>query len=167
LPTGKNARETKKLGVRLDTHGGRFMDLLDYDLSVKCVGEWLHRQGEWPIVKQVMGEDAFEIASDAVRDRVRALLFGKGVSAAAIIYMKQCLVKFGYPDVQIVASSGFNLRKCRIMANARAPIDMIGTGSFLPETLSETYATADIYAYNGVFSVKVGREGVFRPVYKK
>jgi nicotinate phosphoribosyltransferase len=68
--------------------------------------------------------------------------------------------------VKIVASSGFNLRKCRIMAKAHAPIDMIGTGSFLPDTLSETYATADIYAYNGVFSVKVGRESVFKPVFK-
>lgn len=166
-PVAKTARDTKTLGVRLDTHGGRFMDILDYDLSVKAVEEWLHLKGEWQIVKYVMGPEAFDIASDAVRDRVRALLFGKGVSAAAIIYMRQCLDRFGYKDVKIVASSGFNLRKCRIMAKARAPIDMIGTGSFLPETLTETYATADVYAYNGVFSVKVGRENVFREVYEK
>lgn len=158
---------TKTLGVRLDTHGGRFMEGLDYEASVDVVGDWLHTHGEWPVVKRVMGEDAFEIASDAVRDRVRAMLFGKGVSAAAIIHMRNSLDRAGHKDVKITASSGFNLRKCRIMANVHAPIDMIGTGSFLPETLSETYATADIYAYNGEFSVKVGREGVFRPVYKK
>ena len=35
------------------------------------------------------------------------------------------------------------------------------TGSFLPATLSETYATADIIAYDGVRRVKVGREFLF------
>ena len=29
------------------------------------------------------------------------------------------------------------------MASVRAPIDVIGTGSYLPERWSETYATAD------------------------
>lgn len=157
----------KQLAVRLDTHGGRFMEGLDYETSIRVVGEWVHRSGEWPIVKHIMGNTAFEIAGDAVRDRVRAILFGKGVSAAAIIHMRNALDRHGYKGVQIVASSGFNHRKCWVMSRARAPIDMIGTGSFLPETMSETYATCDIYAYNGEFSVKVGREDVFRPVYKK
>ena len=80
--------------------------------------------------------------------------------------MRITLDAAGYKDVKIVASSGFNLRKCRIMAKASAPIDMIGTGSFLPETLSEAFATADVYAYDGKFSVKVGREDVFRGVFK-
>jgi nicotinate phosphoribosyltransferase len=44
------------------------------------------------------------------------------------------------------------------MAEARAPIDVVGTGSFIPDTWSETYATADIVAYDGVPRVKVGRE---------
>ena len=39
-----------------------------------------------------------------------------------------------------------------------APVDTIGTGSYLPERWSETYATADIVAYDGRPSVKVGRE---------
>ena len=30
-----------------------------------------------------------------------------------------------------------------------APIDVIGTGSYLPENWPETYATADIVAYDG------------------
>ena len=34
----------------------------------------------------------------------------------------------------------------------------IGTGSFLPDTWSETYATADIISYDGSVDVKVGRE---------
>ncbi len=35
------------------------------------------------------------------------------------------------------------------MADARAPIDVVGTGSFIPDRWSETYATADIVEYDG------------------
>ena len=44
------------------------------------------------------------------------------------------------------------------MSQVNAPIDAIGTGSFLPENWSETYATADIVAYDGNAEVKIGRE---------
>jgi nicotinate phosphoribosyltransferase len=47
------------------------------------------------------------------------------------------------------------------MGAAKAPIDMVGTGSFLPATLTETYATADIIAYGGVKRVKIGREFLY------
>ena len=43
-----------------------------------------------------------------------------------------------------------------------APIDVVGTGSFLPDSWHETYATADIIAYDGVPKVKVGREFLLR-----
>jgi nicotinate phosphoribosyltransferase len=48
------------------------------------------------------------------------------------------------------------------MASARAPIDVIGTGSYLPELWSETYATADVIAYGGEPRVKIGREFLYR-----
>ncbi len=48
------------------------------------------------------------------------------------------------------------------MADACAAIDVVGTGSFLPDRWGETYATADIVAYDGVGRVKVGREFLFR-----
>ena len=64
-------------------------------------------------------------------------------------------------EAQIVASSGFDPQKCQIMGAAKAPLDMVGTGSFLPATLTETYATADIIAYGGVKRVKIGREFLF------
>ena len=38
---------------------------------------------------------------------------------------------------------------------------IVGTGSFLPATLTETYATADIISYDGVRRVKIGREFLF------
>jgi len=49
-----------------------------------------------------------------------------------------------------------------MMAAANAPIDVIGTGSYLPELWSETYATADIIAYDSVPMVKAGREFLLR-----
>ena len=45
--------------------------------------------------------------------------------------------------------------------DASVPLDVVGTGSFLPATLTETYATADIIAYDGVKRVKVGREFLY------
>ena len=72
--------------------------------------------------------------------------------------MRQKLDEAGYKKVFIVASSGFNAFKCDIMGAVGAPIGMVGTGSFLPEKMSETYATADIYKYDGEVSIKVGRE---------
>jgi nicotinate phosphoribosyltransferase len=47
------------------------------------------------------------------------------------------------------------------MASVHTPIDIIGTGSYLPELWSETYATADVVAYNGEPRVKIGREFLF------
>ena len=48
------------------------------------------------------------------------------------------------------------------MADTHAPIDVVGTGSFIPDAWGETYATADIVAYDGVPMVKVGREFLLR-----
>jgi nicotinate phosphoribosyltransferase len=75
--------------------------------------------------------------------------------------VRQSLDRAGYKDAMIVGSSGFDPQKCQIMGAAKAPLDMVGTGSFLPATLTETYATADIIAYGGVRRVKVGREFLF------
>ena len=42
------------------------------------------------------------------------------------------LDRAGFDKVKIVASSGFGPAKCRVMAEAKAPIDVVGSGSFLP-----------------------------------
>ena len=89
-------------------------------------------------------------------------LVGTGVSAAAIWHMREQLDAAGFPHVKIVASSGFTPAKCKMMAVAEAPIDVVGTGSYLPETWTETYATVDIVEYDGKPSVKVGREFLLR-----
>jgi nicotinate phosphoribosyltransferase len=48
------------------------------------------------------------------------------------------------------------------MADAKAPIDVVGTGSFIPDHWNETYATADVVEYAGTPMVKVGREFLLR-----
>lgn len=155
-------KQGKTFGVRLDTHGGRFAEGLDYEGSVKTVGDWMGVSGEYTIVENVLGLRAFQLdASNILVDRVRRILFGAGVSVAAIIHTREALDQAGYKEAKIVASSGFGVQKCQVMGAAQAPVDMVGTGSFLPATLSETYATADVIAYDGEKRVKVGREFLF------
>jgi nicotinate phosphoribosyltransferase len=60
-------------------------------------------------------------------------LIGTGVTAAALWHVRQRLDDAGFAQVKIVASSGFTPAKCRMMAAAQAPIDVIGTGSYLPD----------------------------------
>ena len=152
----------KTLGIRLDTHGGRFAEGLDYDKSIETVGHWLDVDGEYNIVEHVLGPRAFQLdPGNILVDKVRRVLFGSGVSVANIIYTREALDKAGFDKAQIVASSGFSPQKCQIMGAAHAPIDTVGTGSFLPATLTETYATADIITYNGEPRVKLGREFLY------
>jgi nicotinate phosphoribosyltransferase len=152
----------KVFGVRLDTHGGRFAEGLDYEKSVETVAEWLGVEGEYNIVERVIGQRAFQLdPSNILVDKVRRFLFGKGVSVAAIIHVRRALDAAGYKNVRMIVSSGFDVQKCQVAGGAAAPIDVVGTGSFLPATFSETYATADIISYDGVKRVKIGREELF------
>ena len=134
-----------QLSVRLDTHGGRYF-------------EGLGPQESYAVLERN--------APGALRryrsQRELGYLIGTGVSAAAIWKMREALNEAGFKAVKIVASSGFGVEKCSVMADAKAPIDVVGTGSFIPESWSETYATADIVAYDGVARVKIGREFLLR-----
>jgi nicotinate phosphoribosyltransferase len=134
-----------RLSFRLDTHGGRFMEGLDPAESYAVLER--HAPGA---IRRYRSETELRF------------LVGTGVSAAAIWRMREALDDAGYPNVRIVASSGFGVEKCRVMADARAPIDIVGTGSFIPDAWHETYATADIVEYDGVPLVKVGREFLLR-----
>jgi len=152
----------KMFSIRLDTHGGRFAEGLDYEKSVEIVGEWLKVAGEYNIVERVLGQRAFQLdPTNILVDKVRRILFGKGVSVASIIHVRRALDAAGFREARIVGSSGFDPQKCQVMGAASAPLDMVGSGSFLPATLAETYATADIIAYGGERLVKIGREFLF------
>ncbi len=137
--------EEGRIALRLDTHGGRFLEGLD-------------PQGSYAVLERHAPESIRGYRTDA---ELRHLV-GTGVSAAAVWHMRERLNDAGFSKVRLVVSSGFNPAKCRVMAYAKAPIDVVGTGSFLPENWSETYATADIVDYDGVPKVKLGREFLLR-----
>ena len=130
-----------RMAVRLDTHGGRFLEGLDPAESYAVLER--HAPGA---IRRYRSETELRH------------LVGTGVSASAVWKMREALDGAGFGKVRIVASSGFGVQKCRVMAEARAPIDVVGTGSFIPDIWSETYATADIVEYDGQQRVKLGRE---------
>ena len=134
-----------RLAVRIDTHGGRFVEGLDPQESYAVLERHV------PLaVRRYRSETELRY------------LTGTGVSAAAIFHMRDSLDRAGFDKVRIVASSGFGPAKCRVMADASAPVDVIGTGSYLPENWIETYATADIIGYDNAPAVKIGREFLIR-----
>ena len=130
-----------EISIRLDTPGSRFIEGLDPPASYA-----------------VLERNAPEAVRGYRSEAELRYLVGPGVSAAAVWTLREALDAEGFDPVKIVASSGFGPAKCRVMAVAQAPIDVVGTGSYLPEVWSETYATADIVAYDGEARVKVGRE---------
>ena len=136
---------TGKLSIRLDTPGSRFIEGLDPTRSY-----------------QVLDRHAPRSTRGYRSESELQHLIGPGVSAAAVWHLRERLDAAGYAQVKIVCSSGFGLEKCRVMALADAPVDVIGTGSYLPQSWQETYATADIIAYDGQARVKTGREFLLR-----
>ena len=133
------------LSIRLDTHGGRFVEGLDTQSSYAVL--------ERSVPQAIRGyRNDSELKS----------LMGTGVSAASVWHLREKLDENGFDKVRIVASSGFGPDKCRVFAFANAPVDVIGTGSFLPQIWSETYATADVISYDGESMVKAGREFLIR-----
>jgi nicotinate phosphoribosyltransferase len=133
--------EAGRVSFRLDTPGGRFIEGLDT-------------------------ADSYAVLERNVPDAIRGYrnaaelrdLIGPGVSAAAAWYFREVLDQNGFEKAKIVVSSGFGPAKCHAFSLAEAPVDVVGTGSYLPDRWSETYATADIVSYDGVTRVKVGRE---------
>ena len=134
-----------RLSIRLDTHGGRFVEGLDTPESYAVLDRHV----------------SYATRGYRTDDELKHLM-GTGVSAAAVWYLRETLDAHGFDKVRIVASSGFGPDKCRMFSFAKAPVDVIGTGSYLPQKWSETYATADVISYDGEPRVKVGREFLFR-----
>ena len=137
--------EQGRLSFRMDTPGGRYCEGLDLARSY-----------------EILERHAPQSIRGYRTEAELRYLVGSGVSAAALWTLRLVLNEAGFANARIVASSGFGPEKCRMMAAASAPIDVIGTGSYLPELWSETYATADIIAYDGQPMVKAGREFLLR-----
>ena len=137
--------EAGKLTVRVDTPGGRYVEGLDPQTSYA-----------------VLERNVPDVIRGYRSEGELRHLIGTGVSAAAIWHLREQLDAAGYNKVKITGSSGFSPEKCRLMADAQAPLDFVGTGSYLPDKWTETYATADIVEYSGVPRVKLGREFLLR-----
>ena len=145
----KTLADKGTLSLRLDTHGGRYIEGLDV-------------AGSYAILERN--------CPDAIRgyrtEQELRYLIGTGVSAAAVWHLREMLDNEGFENVRIVASSGFGPEKCKVFSLANVPVDVIGTGSYLPSRWSETYATADIISYGGKSQVKLGREFLLRRLTK-
>jgi nicotinate phosphoribosyltransferase len=130
-----------ELAVRLDTGGSRHIEGLDQPQSY-----------------DVLERNAPHAIRGYRTEKELKHLVGPGVSAAAIWLLREKLDNAGFDQVKIIASSGFGPQKCRVIGDAEAPVDLVGTGSYLPENWPETYATADIVMYDDQPRAKVGRE---------
>ena len=141
----KRLADESTLSLRLDTHGSRYVEGLDV-------------AGSYAVLERN--------APQAIRgfrtEQELKYLIGTGVSAAAVWHLREMLDNSGFEKVKIVASSGFGPEKCKVFSLANVPVDVIGTGSYLPSRWSETYATADIISYGGKSQVKLGREFLIR-----
>lgn len=133
------------LAIRLDTHGARYLQGLDNDKSYDVINKYTHNFNPNSLYQY---QDKEELG----------YIIGMGVSVASIYYMKEQLLRLGFDKVKIVASSGFNLKKCNIMSTFKAPLDVVGTGSFIPQNWADTYATGDVISYDNQLGVKQGRE---------
>ena len=137
----KSLADKHSLSLRIDTHGGRYVEGLDV-------------AGSYAVLERN--------APQAIRgyrtEQELRYLIGTGVSAAAVWHLREILDNSGFEKVKIVASSGFGPEKCKVFSLAKVPVNVIGTGSYLPSRWSETYATADIISYGGKSQVKLGRE---------
>ena len=137
----KSLADKHSLSLRIDTHGGRYVEGLDV-------------AGSYAVLERN--------APQAIRgyrtEQELRYLIGTGVSAAAVWHLREILDNAGFEKVKIVASSGFGPEKCKVFSLAKVPVNVVGTGSYLPSRWSETYATADIISYGGKSQVKLGRE---------
>jgi nicotinate phosphoribosyltransferase len=151
----------RKLSFRLDTHGGRFLEGLTADIGRRLLAD---RLGVTPAGVTEAAMKSLGL-SEGQRERLESVLFGQGMSAAAVLFFRAALDAAGHPEAGVVASSGFDVFKCRAFSavGADRAVTGVGTGSFMPAGLAETYATADCFMYDGVFRVKEGREALFRP----
>jgi nicotinate phosphoribosyltransferase len=158
----------KKLAFRIDTHAGRHLEGLDWSGSVETLLRWTHKSTPGEVAKLAlqgfMIDDLDGQSSDEIRDKC---LFGTGVTAASVVRFRKALDDAGYKAPTIVASSGFDVLKCRVFGNLGIPVDVVGTGSYLPTKINRAHATADIVRYempdgDGKLVpfdlVKVGRE---------
>lgn len=164
LDVAKQAFEVfgdKLFAVRLDTHGGRQMQgtFAPQDTSL---GESYFRQKTGKGLNQLMSEFNGLVGGS----RGERYFIGNGVTIESVFQMRDFLDKIGAKNTKIVVSSGFNREKVMAFRQAGAPMDFIGTGSWVQFMMF----TADITHVweNGqwVHRGKVGRHHLYGKYHK-
>ncbi|HUU96581.1 MAG TPA: hypothetical protein VM487_12645 [Phycisphaerae bacterium] len=105
----------KLSAVRLDTHGGR-------------THQGGHAEPVPELVKRIMttADD-----SDAARRGLESYGFGPGVTIESVYNVRRTLDEAGARHTQVVVSSGFTAEKVAAFRACGAPMDAIGTGSWV------------------------------------
>ncbi len=101
--------------VRLDTPGNR-------------VHQGGHEQTDRALEMRILSEAPDREAAMAALERHG---FGTGVTIESAYMMRDLLDRMGARSTKIIVSSGFNLQKVRDFVACRAPMDAIGTGSWV------------------------------------
>jgi hypothetical protein len=136
----------RRLSVRLDTHGGRYAEGLDPARPTRC----------WNAMRRNRSAATGPRRNCAIWSAPASRRRRSGGCARR-------LDKAGFKKVKIVGSSGLLAgqmphdggRQCADRCDRHREL-------LLPDQWSETYATADIVAYDGVPMVKLGREFLLR-----
>lgn len=116
--------------VRLDTSGSR-------------VHQGGHETPQKELVDRILATAADPEAARRALDRYG---FGKGVTIEAVYNVRRVLDEIGARHTQIVVSSGFDVEKVSAFRACNAPMDAIGTGSwveFLMFTSDVTHVERD------------------------
>lgn len=156
LDVAKQAFEVfgdKLFAVRLDTHGGRKHQGTKPELGNEAAAYIESKTGDSVIWFSKVNADKIGKAPE----KIASYLIGRGVTVEATYVMRDFLDSIGANNVKIVVSSGFTAEKVATFRMAKAPMDFIGTGSWIKFMMF----TSDICAVkeNGewVERTKVGR----------
>lgn len=136
----------KLFAVRLDTHGGRNMQG-NFSLNDRL------RAREYLLQK--MGKNIGEVCKPGIDQE--KYFTGNGVTVEAVFKMRDFLDQIGAKDTKIVVSSGFNEKKVAAFRKCNAPMDFIGTGSWV-DFMMFTADISHVFENNEwFFRTKVGR----------
>ena len=127
--------------------------LLRIDTSKERYIEGLNKEKSLAILEEYNLLDTFNTLDLEQQEHA----IGAGVSVAAIYHLRKHLDHNNFSKVQIIASSGFSIDKLQVVDMLKAPVDIIGTGQYIPNT-QYTRATADVICYNNQYQVKQGRD---------
>lgn len=137
----------KTLAVRLDTDPSRYFEGLDWQESVATLMRWTRLETASEVSSAAFAGIEYGDLRDLNKDPNDTCLFGKGVTAAAAVSLRQELDAAGFHEVRIILSGGFDALKARIFGNLGVPVDVIGTSEFLPVDFRACQASMDAVRY--------------------